>query len=247
MENLTQTKQNCSIMFDYIDLEKVPSKKLVSSYFLLRSNCEQLFEMNEKDSFNTEQLKRIIQDLKTVIYSLEAIQSKPVEIINQSNTEQILSNENNSSNISSYHRFDDQIEESIDEILTCDTGKSNNDDDEMKNHMMDMDDYDKQLLREQTNCLMKELQTALQGKKQEWNEREQRLLGNVEINEQIQEDKKQIIDEQPFEKASSMPNAISMLDELKHTFMLNRKKLNLDEDVFGEDEPENFDDDDDDD
>jgi hypothetical protein len=36
-----------------------------------------------------------------------------------------------------------------------------------------------------------------------------------------------------------------MLDELKHTFILNRKKLNIDEDVFGEDEPENFDDDDD--
>ena len=245
IENLKEIKQNCSIMFDYIDFEKVPSKKLISSYFLLRSNCEQLFEMNENDSLNIEQLKRIIQDLKTVIYSLEAIQTKPTEIINQLNTEQILSNENNSSNISSYHRFDDQIEESMDEILICDTGKCSNNDDEVKNNFLDIDNYDKQLLREQTNCLMKELQTAIQGKKQEWNEREQRLLGNIETNEPFQEEKKDIIEEEPFEKVLSIPNTISMLDELKHTFILNRKKLNIDEDVFGEDEPENFDDDDD--
>jgi hypothetical protein len=202
--------------------------------------------MNEKDCINNEQLKRIIQDLKTVIYSLEAIQLKPISIINQTNSEQILSNDNNLSNISSYHRFDDQIQESIDEILICDTGKSNHD--EMINNSIDIDDYDKRLLREQTNCLMKELQTAIQGKKQEWNEREQRLLGNLNNNqEDIQEDKKRIIDDQPFEKISSTQNTISMLDELKHTFVLNRKKLNIDEDIFGEDEKENFDDDDDDD
>jgi hypothetical protein len=98
---------------------------------------------------------------------------------------------------------------------------------------------------------MKELQTAIQGKKQEWNEREQRLLGNFQQNTDIQEDNQQnkdnqqIIDDQPFEKVSSTQNSISMLDELKHTFLLNRKKLNIDEDVFGEDEKENFDDDDD--
>ncbi len=234
IENLNKIKQNCSIMIDYIDAEKLPSKKFISSYFLLRSNCEQLFEINEKDN---EQLKRIIQDLKTVIYSLETIQSKPpISIINPTNSEQILSNENN---ISSYHRFDDQIQESIDEILICDTGKSDND--ETINNIFDIDNYDKILLREQTNCLMKELQTAIQGKKQEWNEREKNLLGNFEEN--IPEENKEIIDnQQPFEKVSSIQNTISMLDELKHTFVLNRTKLNINEDIFGEDEKENFDD-----
>jgi hypothetical protein len=242
IDNLNTIKQNCSIMIDYIDSNKTPSKNFISSYFLLRSNCEQLFEMNEKDNFNPEQLKRIIQDLKTVLYSLEAIQSKPIPLINPTTTEQTLSNENPVSNISSYHRFDDQIEESIDEILICDTGKST---DEILNNIFDIDDYDQRLLREQTNCLMKELQTALQGKKQEWNEREQRLLGNIENNELIPEEKKPMIDEQSFEKVSSIQNSISMLDELKHSFVLNRKKLNTDEDVFGEEEEEedeNFDD-----
>jgi hypothetical protein len=54
-----------------------------------------------------------------------------------------------------------------------------------------------------------------------------------------------MIDEQSFEKVSSIQNSISMLDELKHSFVLNRKKLNTDEDVFGEEEEEedeNFDD-----
>jgi hypothetical protein len=242
IDNLNTIKQNCSIMIDYIDSNKTSSKNFISSYFLLRSNCEQLFEMNEKDNFNPEQLKRIIQDLKTVLYSLEAIQSKPIPLINPTTTEQTLSNENPVSNISSYHRFDDRIEESIDEILICDTGKST---DEILNNIFDIDDYDQRLLREQTNCLMKELQTALQGKKQEWNEREQRLLGNIENNELIPEEKKPMIDEQSFEKVSSIQNSISMLDELKHSFVLNRKKLNTDEDVFGEEEEEedeNFDD-----
>jgi inorganic triphosphatase YgiF len=226
-------------MIDYIDLkENSSSKKFISSYFLLRSNCEQLFEMNENNSLNPEQLKRIIQDLKTVIYSLEGIQSKPITKLDQLNTDEILFNENNLSNITSYHRFDDKIQESMDEILVCHTGKS---DDEMKNDFLDIDDYDKRLLRDQTNCLMKELQTAIQGKKQEWNEREQRLLGIVENNQE--ESEKVIVDEQPFEKLTSMSDTISMLDELKHKFVLNRKKLNIDEDIFGEDEIENFDDD----
>jgi hypothetical protein len=236
IDNLKRIKQNCSIMIDYIDLkENSSSKKFISSYFLLRSNCEQLFEMNEN---NPEQLKRIIQDLKTVIYSLEGIQSKPITKLDQLNTDEILFNENNLSNITSYHRFDDKIQESMDEILVCHTGKS---DDEMKNDFLDIDDYDKRLLRDQTNCLMKELQTAIQGKKQEWNEREQRLLGNFENNQE--ENEKVIVEEQPFEKLTSMSDTISMLDELKHTFVLNRKKLNIDEDIFGEDEIENFDDD----
>ena len=34
---------------------------------------------------------------------------------------------------------------------------------------------------------MKELQTAIQGKKQEWNEREQRLLGHIDDNKQEEE------------------------------------------------------------
>jgi hypothetical protein len=236
IDNLKRIKQNCSIMIDYIDLkENSSSKKFISSYFLLRSNCEQLFEMNEN---NPEQLKRIIQDLKTVIYSLEGIQSKPITKLDQLNTDEILFNENNLSNITSYHRFDDKIQESMDEILVCHTGKS---DDEMKSDFLDIDDYDKRLLRDQTNCLMKELQTAIQGKKQEWNEREQRLLGNFENNQE--ENEKVIVEEQPFEKLTSMSDTISMLDELKHTFVLNRKKLNIDEDIFGEDEIENFDDD----
>jgi hypothetical protein len=243
IENLKRIKQNCSIMIDYIDLkENSSSKKFISSYFLLRSNCEQLFEMNENNSLNPEQLKRIIQDLKTVIYSLEGIQSKPITKLDQLNTDEILFNENNLSNITSYHRFDDKIQESMDEILVCHTGKS---DDEMKSDFLDIDDYDKRLLRDQTNCLMKELQTAIQGKKQEWNEREKNLLGNFKENI-LPEDTKPIIDNQlPFEKVSTTQNTISMLDELKHTFVLNRTKLNINEDIFGEDEKENFDDDDD--
>ena len=55
------------------------------------------------------------------------------------------------------------------------------------------------------------------------------------------------IDEQPFEKVSSLENTMSMLDELKHSFVLNKKKLNINEDVFGEEEEENFGDEDDDD
>ncbi|CAF1401091.1 unnamed protein product, partial [Adineta steineri] len=246
---LNKTKQNCSIMIDYTDdLEKnLLSKKFLSSYFLLRSNCEQLFNINEN---NSEQLKRIIQDLKTVICTLEAIQLKPISKLDEKMNEEILFKENNLSNITSYHRFDDQIEELEDEILVCDTGKS--DENEINKNFLDVDDYDKRLLREQTNCLMKELQTAIQGKKQEWNEREQRLLGNLENDEKEedieQDDKKQIIDEQQtFEKLSSTTSTISMLDELKHTFVLNRNKLNIDEDIFGEDEIENFGDDDDDD
>ena len=239
LEKLNQMKQNCSIMIDYIPTEKSSNNKFISSYFLLRSNCEQLFQMNEKDS---EQLKRIIQDLKTVVYSLEAIQNKPTAIINQIHGEQTLSNENLPSNISSYHRFDDQIEESIDEILTCETGKST---DEMVNYPFDIDDYDQRLLREQTHCLMQELQTAIQGKKEEWNEREQRLLGDVQMKDEIPEEKKKKTEEQPFERVSSVQNSISMLDELKHSFLLNREKLNMNEDIFGEEE--NFDDNDDDD
>lgn len=249
IENLNKIKQNCSIMIDYIDTEKSSlSKKFISSYFLLRSNCEQLFDINEKDSYNHEQLKRIIQDLKTVIYSLEAIRLKPNTKIDQNDSEQILSNDNNSNitNISSYHRFDDQIQESIDEILVCDTGKINPD--EINNDTLDLNDYDQRLLREQTNCLMKELQTAIQGKKQEWNEREQRLLGHIENSQEIiSEEKQPVIDNQPFEKIISTENTISMLDELKHTFVLNRKKLNIDEDIFGEDEIGDSDIDDDDD
>ncbi|CAF1432274.1 unnamed protein product, partial [Rotaria sordida] len=263
IENLNKIKQNCSIMTDYIDNEKISSsKKLISSYFLLRSNCEQLFDMNENNYLNNEQLKRIIQDLKTVIYLLEGIQIKPIELINQTNIEEMISNDNNSSHITSYHRFDDQIKESIDEILIYDTGKLNNtNDDEMNENILDMDDCDKKILREQTNCLMKELQIAIQGKKQEWNDREQRLLGYLDDNnnnnnddndnddddDEIQEENKQFIDNQSFEKVSSTINTISMLDELKHTFVLNKNKLNIHEDVFGEDEEENFDDDDDDD
>ncbi|CAF1023502.1 unnamed protein product [Rotaria sp. Silwood1] len=250
INNINKIKQNCSIMIDYIDNEKITSsKKLISSYFLLRSNCEQLFEMNENNYINNEQLKRIIQDLKTVIYLLEGIQIKPIELINQINNEEIISNDNNNnkknlSHITSYHRFDDQIKESIDEILICDTGKLN--DDNMKENILDMDDYDKKILREQTNYLMKELNLAIQGKKQEWNEREQRLLGNIDDNnDEIQEEKKQFIDNQSFEKVSSTINTISMLDELKHTFVLNKKKLNIQEDIFGEDEEENFADNDD--
>ncbi|CAF4005830.1 unnamed protein product, partial [Rotaria sp. Silwood1] len=136
------------------------------------------------------------------------------------------------------------IKESNDEILICDTGKLN--DDNMKENILDMDDYDKKILREQTNYLMKELNLAIQGKKQEWNEREQRLLGNIDDNnDEIQEEKKQFIDNQSFEKVSSTINTISMLDELKHTFVLNKKKLNIQEDIFGEDEEENFADEDD--
>ncbi|CAF4170400.1 unnamed protein product, partial [Rotaria sp. Silwood2] len=42
IENLNKIKQNCSIMINSIDNEKISSsKKLISSYFLLRSNCEQ--------------------------------------------------------------------------------------------------------------------------------------------------------------------------------------------------------------
>ncbi|CAF3998793.1 unnamed protein product [Rotaria sp. Silwood1] len=109
-----------------------------------------------------------------------------------------------------------------------------------------MDDCDKKILREQTNYLMKELNLAIQGKKQEWNEREQRLLGNIDDNnDEIQEEKKQFIDNQSFEKVSSTINTISRLDELKHTFVLNKKKLNIQEDIFGEDEEENFADEDD--
>ncbi|CAF4208151.1 unnamed protein product, partial [Rotaria sp. Silwood2] len=62
-----------------------------------------------------------------------------------------------------------------------------------------------------------------------------------------QEENKQSIDNQSFEKVSSTINTISMLDELKHSFVLNKQKLNIHEDVFGEDEEEHFDDDDDDD
>ncbi|UJR10049.1 hypothetical protein I4U23_014271 [Adineta vaga] len=247
MKILNKIKQNCSIMIDYIDLEKHPStKRLISSYFLLRSNCEQLFQMNENNSLDYEQLKRIIQDLKTVVHSLEAMQSRPMVKINEENSEELLTKENNQSNITSYHRFDDQIEESTDEILICHTGKSANNDDDKSNDTFDIDDYEKRLLHERTNCLMKELQTAIQGKKQEWNEREQRLLGTSE-QEEVQEIEKEIIDEEPFEKLSSMSDTISMLDELKHTFTLNRKKLNINEDIFGEEEIEDFGDDDDDD
>lgn len=247
IENLNSIKQNCSIMIDYIDNEKVFSKKLTSSYFLLRSNCEQLFEMNEKSSFNDEQLKRIIQDLKTVFYILEGLQTKPQKPIEPINNQEIMLDDNKPSNITSYHRFDDQIKESTDEILMCDTGKLN--DDEINENLSNLEDYDKKLLREQTNYLMKELQIALQGKKQEWNEREQRLLGNFETpdeKENVEEEKKQDIDYQAFEKLPPMPNTISMLDELKHTFVLNREKLNIHEDIFGENEEEIFDDNDED-
>ena len=93
---------------------------------------------------------------------------------------------------------------------------------------------------------MKELQTAIQGKKQDWNEREQRLLGAVDQaeDEPLPEIKQEVVDEEPFEKLSSMSNTISMLDELKHTFVLNRKKLNINEDIFGEDDIGDFDDED---
>ena len=241
IESLNRMKRNCSTMVDYIEVEKPSTRKLVPAYFLLRSNCEQLFAMNENDCINSDQLKRIIQDLKTVLFSLEAIHSKPITATNPNTTEQVLSNETSPSNISSYHRFDDQLAESMDEILVCDTGHLT---DETTDHSPETFDYDQRILREQTHCLMKELQTAIEGKKQEWNEREQRLLGHVE-KEILVEKKSPIIAEQPFERIPSMERPISMLDELKHSFVLNRKKLHLDEDIFGEEE--NFEDDDDDD
>lgn len=250
VKRLNKTKQNCSIMIDYTDLETNPSpKRLISSYFLLRSGCEQLFQMNESNSINHEQLRRIIQDLKTVVHSLEAMQLKPVVKMNDDNSEELLTKDSNSSNITSYHRFDDEIQETADEILICDTGKSFNDgeNDEMTDSL-DLNDYEQRLLREQTNCLMKELQTAIQGKKQEWNEREQLLLGAVdqEVEEKpLLQIKQEVIDEEPFEKLSSMTNTITMLDELKHTFVLNRKKLNVNEDIFGDDDIEDFGDEDD--
>lgn len=234
MENINRMKRNCSTMVDYIEVEHPSTRKLIPAYFLLRSNCEQLFEMNENDCINPDQLKRIIQDLKTVLFSLEAIQSKPMSTTNPNTTDQVLSNETSPSNISSYHRFDDQLAESMDEILVCDTGHLI---DEITDHSSETFDYDQRFLREQTHCLMKELQTAIEGKKQEWNEREERLLGHVEKEILVEK-----INEEPFERISSMEKPKSMLDELKHSFVLNRKKLHLDEDIFGEEE--NFEDDD---
>ena len=243
IDKLNLLKRNCSMMVNYLDGEKPSSKKLTSTYFLLRSNCEELFQMNENDSINPEQFKRIIQDLKTVLYSLEAIQSKPNPTINTNTSEQILSSENPPSNISSYHRFDDQLAESMDEILVCDTGQLT---DEITDQSHETYDYDQRFLREQTHCLMKELQSAIEGKKQEWNEREQRLLGHIEKEIILVEKKSPSVDEQPFQRMSSMENSTSMLDELKHSFALNRNKLHVDEeDIFGEDDDyqENSDDD----
>ena len=240
IEYLNKIKQNCSIINDYLTTDKLPNSKLTSSYFLLRSNCEQIFEINETNRINSEQIKRIIQDLKTVLYSLEAIQSKPTNELKSNDNEQILSNENPSSNISSYHRYDDQIEELVDEILIGETGQVNEDINQNTN--LEIEEYDKKILREQTNCLMKELQTAIQGKKQEWNEREQRLIGHVEsapIEEKKEEPKI------PFERIEIVPmqSPRSMLDELKHSFALNRERLNMNEDTFGEEDDDDDDDD----
>ena len=239
IDNLNRSKQNCSLMIDYLPAEKRISTKLVPSYFLLRSNCEQLFDMNENNALDQDRLKRLVQDLKTVIYSLEAMHSKPqASSSNDDDDEQTPANETHSSPITSFHRFDDQIEESMDEILIGETGRTN--DAEPASHASaDIDTCDQRLLREQTHCLMKELQTAIQGKKQEWNEREQRLLGNLDRDEELPEEKEEE-ENDAFEKLPPMPQSLSMLDELKHTFLLNRQRLNLNEDVF---EEETFDDD----
>ena len=244
IEKLNRSKRHCSLMIDYLPAETRIATKLVPSYFLLRSNCEQLFGMNESNALDQDQLKRIVQDLKTVIYSLEAMQRKPQASSNDERDEQTATNETHASPITSFHRFDDRIEDSIDELLIGETDRTN--DDEPANcASTDMDTFDQRLLREQTHCLMKELQTAIQGKKQEWNEREQRLLGNVDRDERMPEENEQEVEEEEendtFEKLPPMPQSLSMLDELKHTFLLNRQRLNLDEDTF---EEETFDDED---
>ena len=236
IERIHRMKQNCSMMVHSIDERPESSnvaKKLIPWYFLLRSTCEQLFVMNERNVIDADQLKRMVQDLKTVVYSLEALQNKPVALTDDDPSSPMLVDDPQASCISSFHRFDDHIAESIDEILIGETGRES--EENLDGHRWEIDHHDEQrFLREQTHCLMQELQTAIAGKKQEWTEREQRLFGDQANEEEVALEKKPV--EQPFERIAPLPNSISMMEELKHTFVLNRKKLNVDEDVFGEDE-----------
>lgn len=240
IERIHRMKQNCSIMVHSIDERPESSKavkKLIPWYFLLRSTCEQLFAMNESNTIDADQLKRMVQDLKTVVYSLEALQNKPLALGNERTADQTLGDDtqaSSSSHISSFHRFDDQIAESIDEILIGETGHDT--DENLDGHRSEFDHDEQRFLREQARCLMKELQTAIAGKKQEWTDREQRLFGDQPIQEDLVPEKPPIEDEEPFERIAPMQNSLSMMDELKHTFVLNRKKLNVDEDVFGEED-----------
>ena len=224
IDHLNQSKQNCSRMTHSFDLSSTTSmsNRFTPWYFLLRSSCEQLFDMNERPG----DLQRIIQDLKTVIYSLEALQNKPMKISVDNGDEQIDLNVNPSSPISSFHRFDDQIDESIDEILVGETGRES-DEEKCSSSVDHHIDGDQRLLREQTHCLMKELHCAIQGKKREWNEREQRVLGDQWKEEEVKP---------RLEMPLSRPNPFTMLEELKETFSLNIHKLQIDEDIFGEDD-----------
>ena len=234
IERIHRMKQNCSMMVHSIDERPESSnvvKKLIPWYFLLRSTCEQLFVINETNVIDADQLKRMVQDLKTVVYSLEALQNKPVSLARDPQSDEMLVDDTQTTSIASFHRFDDHLAESIDEILIGETGQES--DENVDGHRWEIDDDEQRFLREQTHCLMKELHTAIAGKKQEWTEREQRLFGDQA--EPVPEAKPV---EQPFERIAPMPTSLSMMDELKHTFLLNRKKLNVDEDVFGEDDDE---------
>ena len=201
-------------------------QRLALPYFLLRTSVDQIYEMNEKETINEENLKKIVADLKTVIFSLESFISRATttKICSTNNEDEVLTTP---TTISSFHRFDDELSETLDEILVGETGEQ-----DVNIPTASTIDDEQQFLREQTRCLFVELEKAIEGKKQEWNEREQKILG---VQPASVEEKVVVA----VERFLPVAQPTSVLDELKRSFVLNRTTINSSEDIFGETDDEN--------
>ena len=225
IERIRRSKKNCSTFIDVFPSGK--STRLTSSFFLLRSAAERLIEMKENDDF-----QRLINDLKTVIYSLEALTNKSTRKVDETPNSTIDFNANSPTEISVRHRFDDDLVESIDEILVGETGCESDEKSTKFFTSNEFDDHQEKFLREQTRCLMKELENAIEGKKNEWTEREKRLFGEQPVTE-VETKVPQVKVETEVIVRPIRP--ISMLDELKETFSVKKQ---IDEETFGENDDE---------
>ncbi|CAF1359214.1 unnamed protein product [Didymodactylos carnosus] len=258
IEEIQIVRQKCSLI-DYVDNLSPNSVIQVSSKFrsasvLLRLCCEQLFEIDRQNMISVDEniLTRIIYDIKTACHFIEDIRGKQVvtsenpHLFSAQHTKEDAENQ-----VTSFYRYDDKPLEYVDEVLTCDTGTEQSALEERNTTEVD---YDQKFLTEQTKSLMNELRNAIETKKQEWNEREEKLLNikptnSSEIVEKVihHETEPLVESMQPFITQHEINKNCSMLDELKQTFVINKEKMNLNEDVFGEEEDEDEDQDDDDD
>lgn len=198
-------------------------------FFLVRNCSDEIFRLNENESADAKKIEKISLDLKIAAKSLDFFldKQKVQRIPEQSEQAEILS----SAAIKSFHRFDDEVQETNDEILIGETGRQNENEQENLDELDDFQRAEEKILREQTRCLFDELHKAIESKKQRWNEREQTLFGRV-LEEEKPNVQPQV--EEKNEKFIPVHQPVSIIDELKRSLILNRPIFNTEEDLFEE-------------